>query len=502
MNCDKVRNLMAEYIGQALDDTTKEKIAGHIDKCDNCFVEIKKLDRTIWALECDSRAVKTSTVFLDDMEEKVLSDIKPHFKVRIPKKVLNLMAAVAFAAALVLAFILFVPLNIRYKVYNAATFGKIYSTDDGTFGRRINISSTSGNVKITAAKIAADDMGTDIYFKVGDQSGEYHIDSNTIFVKEKLMLQKNIGGGYRGIEITTQPGGFILQLSPVEDGTKVLHLSFSRIVHLAANGQTNSDVINGQWSFAIPVEKLKSLHCKLNKEVKAGDYELQFKNLTVGTTGTYLEYEYQDKDLQKTFGGFYKWEITCGKQVFQPQAMSGNSNGGKNLYTVEFKSIYTDLPNKIALNIRGYYEIKNYSKPIIIPVSISGQFPMEFKYNGNTITLTNLKDKNGNVQFDMVEPDGQRNYDYLNISIEDADGVRLGDKTDTQKYYVVDENGTQYNYDDVIKNYTKYGNKFLHIYSVDTIYGFRLQNPVNKYFNLAIYGSGSLIMFNKTITLR
>ena len=497
MDCERVRSLMAEYIGQELDSNTKDEADSHIDECDSCFNEIKKLDKVIWTLECDSRAVKTSLVFLDDMEEKVLSDIKPHFKVRIPKKVLKSMAAVAIFAVLIFAFILFVPLNIRYKVYAAATFGKVYSTDEGTFGRMVSVSSTSNNLKITVTKVAADDMGTVIYFKVEGQNGEYYVDQNGIFIKEELKLQ-NDEKSMLVVRSVPDNGGFILQLRPVEDGTRVLHLSFSRLYHLDSM-DNNENSINGNWSFAIPMEKAKSLSYQLNKSIKLDSHDILFKSLTVGSTGIYLEYEYHDDDAQKSFGGFYNFEIVCGKKLCQP-LMERNLKQNSNI--IEFESTYPDYPDKVAINIKSYYEIINYSHPIKIPVSLSGPFPMKFKYNGNILTIANFKNEGGNIQLDMVEPDGQRNYDYLNIDFEDAAGNSLMGGTVSQKYYAVDENGKEYNYDDVINNYAKYRDKHLHIYPVDTVYSFKMQNTDSGYFNIAIKSAVGLTRANSTIILR
>lgn len=499
MNCDKAKDLMADYIGQDLYEDTKEEMACHLDECDSCFNEIKEIDRVIWALECDCRTVKTPSGFLSGMEEMAVKGIKPRIsipKVKIPKKVIWIASSVLTAALIVFAFVHFAPLNLKYKLYSAATFGKVYSTDDGTFGRRLNISSTSSNIKVTATKISADDMGTVIHFKVDGQDNPCYADYSSIVVKEKLNLHSplviNPSGG-----ISIESGGFILYLNPVDAGTKLLHISFTRIFPLTAD--MNGDAVSGTWSFAIPVDKINSVSYDLNKDYNLDGYGITFKKLVTGPTGTYLQYNCSRENPEKYMAGFFDWELVSGSQRCEQVTAVGFS---QNSYIARFQSIYPNDSGKMALNIRSYNETTNYKEPIKIRVNLSGPFPMEFKYMGNTITIDNFKNDGGNIQYDMIEPRRKRNYIYMFTSPEDSDGSVLNASYTSQKLYIIDENNVEYDYEDIKKNYTKYQGKHLQFYPIDTAVNFKMPDKDSKYFYIVISGSQSINKVNKTVNLK
>lgn len=501
MNCERVRNLMAEYIGQALDYITKEEVAVHIDSCDSCFKEIKELDRAILALEGDCRTAQTLPDFLNGIEEKVLKGIKPRIRFREiikSKKTIWAASAAAVIALIVITFMSFAPLNLQHKVYSAATFGRVYSSNDGTFGKKLNISSASSNIKITATKISADDMGTIIYFNVDGPDDEYYPEFSNIKVKEKLIDTTLLGTRpYTGALI--QKGGFMLYLGSADNNTKFLHISFSDMNY--QDDTHDRRATNGEWSFILPVEKIHSVTCDLNKAIDVDGYGIKFEKLVSGPTGTYLLYNYASSSPEKFFSGINTCELVSGKQRYRQLSSMGISPDPENSQIKRFETMYPDNPGRIAINIGNYYESVKYMNPIKVPVSIGGLLPVNFKYRGNTITIDNLNNDSGTVQFEMVEQHGGRNYISADPSFEGQDGTALQVNSVSQKFYVLDEDNVEYNDDDIGYD-PKYQGKNLEFYPTDTVYSFQMQNKGMKYFNIVIKDSINICKVNKSVILK
>lgn len=501
MDCERVRNLMAEYIGQDLDDSTKEEVACHLDSCDNCFNETRKIDRTIWDLECDCRASQTPLNFLNGMEENALTSIKHRLdisKIKIPKKIIWTASMVAAVALLVAAFMRFAPLNLRYKAYAAATFGKVYNNDEGTFGKKLNISSTSSGIKVTAAKISADDMSTDIYFEVAGSSYVCYPDFNNLVIKEKAKTWDQISNQQIS-GLSPYSGGFVLRLNPVENGTNMISLSFSKIDHVL--GSQSTVTVDGAWSFEIPVKKINSVSCDINKNYNLDGHNIRFKKLVSGPTGTYLQYECDINNIEKHITRLIECELVSGSRGFQCVT---NANYSGNLYNTElFESMYPEGLGKVTLNIKSYMEETNYGTGIKIPVNLRGPFPMHFQFDGDTITIDNFEDDGGNIKFDIIEPSKNRNYYSMNYYFQ-VGYDSLNHSEASKNYYVVDQNNVEYSYDDVIKNYTKYLKEGKHFqgYITDTAVSFQMPNNKSKYFNMIISSSQDIKKVNKNIILK
>ena len=501
MDCENVRNYIAEYIGQALDVKTKEEIGHHLDKCSSCFNEIKKLDSVTWKLECDSRSIKAPADFLQGIEEKAVGGIKPH--IRIPvwfiKTAITAAIAAALAAVLVAAFILFIPQNFKYMIYNSVTFGKVYSTSDGTFGRRLNISSTSKNIKVTAVKVSADDMATIIYFKADLPAGQSIGAIEGVNVQEK---QQAAGENIVQVQslaaiFKSTSGGFALYLKPIAMKKQVLYILLSGIDLYNEDPAKN---IMGTWSFKIPVEKLKSITYNINNNFTVDGYSISFKKLTAGPTGTYLSYQILNSDTKNTFTGLYNWYISYGKKVCKP---TDYTNGEENSLIDRFESIYPVKPEKISINIKSVMEdINNREEKIKITVPFSGPFPREFNYNGNTIRIDNFIDNGGSIQFDLIEPGGQRNYTFLQYNITDSDNNVIEYETKFEKCYVIDKDNAEYDYENVSKDPLKYADKYLQTYPLDTRISFKIQSKDSKYFNIIIEGAENIRRVNKTIKIK
>lgn len=501
MDCERARNLMAEYIGQNLDDNVREEVSYHLDSCDGCFNEAKRLDRTIWTLECDCRGSKTPQSFLNGIEEKVLAGIKPHMrlpKAAISKKIIGIAAAATAVVLLVAAFMRFVPLNIKYKVYAAATFGKVYSTDEGTFGRKLSISSTSSDIKVTATKISADDMDTVIYFKAEGPDDGYYPDYSSVVTREKLKKQTRLGmNPLSGVSFVN--GGFALHLNPVETGTKMLHLSISRMIRTVS--RKDEEIVNGSWSFEIPVEKINSAFYDMNKSYDLNGFSITIKELVSGPTGTYLQYVCDTTNPEKFITGFNECELINNKKIYKEAGGIGLEG---NISIHEFTSMYPDNPGKVTLNVKSLVEVTTYIKNIRIPVSIKGPFPMSFQYNGSTITIDNFKNDGGNIKFDLIEPSKGRSYDSMFYRFQDEKGANLGASVIPQKYYIIDENNVEYSSDDLSKNNLKYmqeGKRF-QMYATDTAISFSIKDKDMKCFNMVIDGSQNIDSVNKSITIK
>ena len=485
MDCEKARKYMAEYIDQNLDDNIKEEVDSHLSSCESCFNEIKKLDSVTWKLECDSRSIKTPADFLQGMEEKAVGGIKPH--IRIPGRVIISSLAAITAAVLLISYIVFVPQNFKYRLYNTVTSGKVYSTEYGTFGRKLNISSTSNNIKITVTKVAADDLQTIIYLKTeGSAVNGYGISDGDVLINGK---QENSPG--RGIvENTIDRYISKLILDPIETDRQTLNVTLKGL-HESVNKSDKK--IDGTWTIAVPVEKLKSRVYNIDRTVNLGEDNICFKSLTVGSTCTRIEYCFPDRNNMNIMEA----KIINGAKEYDAYGYSSAGNGQYN--TVDFETIYPDNPENFKVNIKEYCTNTMLKDNIMVTINLKNKHPVEFDYMGNTIKIENIKINGSEAVFDLLEPDKPRNYTDLNINCDYNEAFM---SMNTADYCAADENGRVYDYNDYLSNYTKYKGKSVVLYPVKTVVSLDFPSGLKDQFKLYIDGSQNIIPVNKIVTLK
>lgn len=495
MDCEKVRYYMAEYIGQDLGNNLKEEVDRHLSVCDSCFNEVKVLDNTTWQIESDSRKVKTPADFLQGMEDAAAQGAKPH--IRIPRRILIASLTAVTAAALIIAFILFVPQNFKYRVYNAATFGKVYSTEYGTFGRKLNIFSTSNNIKITVTKAAADDLQTIIYLKIEGSTANACV----IYDEDVLINGKRENNNSRGIAENIGNYSSILILHPVETDSQTLHITINGL-HEIFN--QNNEKVNGKWSFAVPVKKLKSKTYIIDKTLNLGEDRICFKRLIVGATCTRIEYSFPDYDSMQNNNNkdmlqnmlLMEIEAVNGQKKYNEAVISNINNGQYD--TVDFETIYPGNPENFKVNIKKYYKNIMLLNNIEVTVNLKGKFPVEFDYMGNTIKIDNIKSEGSIVSFDLYEPDRPRNYTELSIHPDSEVSMSM----ESRDYAVVDENNRTYDYKDYLENPEKYEGKSIILYPVKTAITIEYPPGFKNQFKLYIAGYQNIIRANKIMTLK
>jgi Predicted transmembrane transcriptional regulator (anti-sigma factor) len=497
MDCEQIRDCIVEYIEGTLDESTKDKVEGHMETCDGCFNEIKAIDKTICGLEKNSRDIAVAPNFLDGIAENILKNYNPKIN-SVKKQLKRSTIPIAISAGIlcaVLAFIIFAPQYFKCKLLNIVTMGKVYDTSDGIFGRKLNISSTYSGIKATVTKVSADDMQTVIYFKVESPDGKgYRPDE--IAIKEKWGNQPNI------TRISNNGNdGFYLYLKPVDTGKKVLHISFIRLLSMSeGNNPVDFKGISGNWSFTVPVKKMDSVSKNIGSKLKLDEGEIAVNNLQIGPTGTKINFYCTNtgnpnRCIESFNIGFQDGE----KQYYMTSFDAGELYKGKSsAFSILFDSVYTDNPKNLKLHIYSYQTRVINSSAIQIPINLDGPFPVQFDFLGNTIKIDNLKVSDRMVTFDIIEPKGNRNYNYMSCIFEGNIGRP---NMTNQEYYIVDENNVEYDYNDIVNNYNKYSDKNFTKYPTKTTYMIERNSQTDKQISLIISGYTGINKVDKIIPL-
>jgi hypothetical protein len=500
MNCETVKNSMAEYIGSTLDDSLKVEIEEHLEFCDDCFNEIRAVDKTIWNVEKSSRSIKAVPGFLDGVAENVLKMHNPIINnVRKRLKRIAVPAAISAVVLTVAILIMFlVPQRLKYRMLNAVTFGRVYDTSYGTFGRKLNISSTYDTTKITVTKVSADDIQTIIYFKVYGQEGNrcFLNGPESVDVKEKWPNGPFNSNSF--IEYNPYEGGFRLYLSPIDTAKKALHITLKQVISLSnnsGNAISYANVIKGNWSFTIPVEKMDGKSMDVNYKLRLNDGELTVNKVQTGPTGTKVDFNYQRVNSDSLFMGLSDSQLQDGLKMYRITNYTGNDTR----FSVIYESAYPHSPEDLNLCINSCYSAVMYTQTKPIIVNLDGPFPLKYDFLGDTIAIDNLKVDQNRITFDLIEPKRKREYTQINIDFQGS--FNKFDMTGDE-YYIVDEDGVEYKYDDVVKNPDKYRDKHIIYYPVKQSYIIEPKDMTQKQFTLNIMGYTSISRVDKTIPLK
>lgn len=504
MDCADVKDYMVEYIDKNLNDDLREKVASHLDICDDCFNEIKAIDKTAWKLEESVRNIKIPSDFLTGMYEKVLKDYNP--KREANKKLLKAGSITGIVIAALLFVFFLVPKNERYRlldVIDIAMSGKSYSNSYGAFGENLSISSTDRGIKITVVKVAADDIQTLIYFEIqGDENSAYYIQDGDVNIKEKVGSY-----GFMSYEYSANKQSICLMgLRPIDAENKVLHVKIGKIYkRMIKNGTEDikADAIVGNWSFDVPFKKFKSRSYLLKSTAEIDGHKMQFKKLTVGLSCTVIDVDCQDRTFLNSIR--YDLILKNGSENYRcmyniPQIDVVTSTATEKLF---FRTIYNDRIKDLSIYLGSHTDYMEDKDKTRVYIDFKGNFPMEFYYLGNKITIDNFKKDDDHIQFDIIEPE-VRSYMDMSIGINQQDNsknVLLG--SSAYERTIIDEKGKKYDYDDVIKNYeTKYKDKLFTAYALKTREEIGGIEKNQKGITISITGHSMIKRFDRTIPLK
>lgn len=419
MNCEKIRDYFMDYIDGSLNDEDRQMVDSHLMNCKDCREELVMLKALVYDMGTDREEIQVPEDFMNNLRERV-RDTQSRGKRKIKPLRTLLIAAVILTMSVVTVFAAKEPILELIKLVNPQK--RIDTLVDKGMGNRLNISKVDKDIKITIKEVLADDAQTVISYKIEDlkngkeyAAGFYFED---ITVKEKW--------GNSGVSADTEmiastsnfKGQGTLTLLPIDTSEKTIHLTFNKLREIA---DPKSNIIEGSWSFELPIKKYAGKSYELNSTVKIDNYTITFDKLTISPTMTKLSYKLlggkiEGNQLTKKIIGLEDLIITSGDKQYksyefaQVQMSPPNSiEFGNN--EMRFETMYFDDPKELEIHIKRINTQTHEDKPVEYDIKLDSSERQEFDYRGTKISIENLKVEE-DITFDIVQ-----SSDYANSKL-------------------------------------------------------------------------------------
>jgi hypothetical protein len=459
MNCERIRDYFIDYIDGSLNTEEKQMVESHLKDCKECSEELVMLRDLVSDLSKDREEIQIPESFMNNLKERVNDTqfggrrkIKPLRTLLIAAVILTMSVATVFAAK--------EPIMELIKLVNPQK--RIDTLVDKGMGHRLNISKVDKDIKITVKEVLADDAQTVISYKIEDlkdgkeYSAGYYFEDVT--VKEKWGISGEAADTEMIVSASNFKGEGTLTLSPIDTSEKTIHLTFNKLRETA---DTKSNIIEGNWSFELPIKKYAGKSYELNSTVKIDNYTITFDKLTISPTMTKLSYKLlggkiEGNQLTKKIIGLEDLIITSGGKQYksyefaQVQMSPPNSiEYGNN--EMRFESMYFDNPKELEIHIKRINTQTYEDKPVEYNIRLDSGERQEFDYRGTKIAIENLMVQE-DITFDIVQssdyanskfawfefrPQGEWGADRHFSTVGNYEGLYYLDK-DNKKYQYMD----------------------------------------------------------------
>ncbi|QAT41702.1 DUF5643 domain-containing protein [Clostridium sp. JN-9] len=504
MECDDIRLKFIDYLDNNLTAEDEKKLVDHIEGCEECRKELESLKKLVNEINENAENISVPEDFMDNIGQRALKIGPPVIKKKkAPFKIL-LIAAAILIMSMATVFATKNPMAELIKLMNPEP--RITNTVNNGVGKRLNISKTDKNIKITITDVVADDIQTLISYKIEDLNNgkEYNIRfDDGIIIKERWGNQIKDTNIEMYTSLFNNEGKGILTLFPIDTDNKTINLSFTKLE--AKTGDT-TEIIDGNWNFQIPIKKYQGKSYNINATIKADDYVINFTKITISPTLTKINFNCSNggkknerindlEDIRIVADGKEYKPYNFGHESWIPYSTVGY--GDKEM---TFDSMYFDNPKNVEIKVNRISTQITEDKPKEFMVKLDETSPQEFEYLGTKLVINDLK-VSDNITFNLKQPINSSKFETLNIVFWPFNGHSqekhfTGAGNYNEAYYI-DKDNNKYGYYDALLIWDKIRTKNPVLYIANTSYKLHPSDGLDikheKFIRMIIDG------YNKTV---
>ncbi|MCM0647128.1 DUF4179 domain-containing protein [Clostridium swellfunianum] len=423
MNCEAIKEYLIDYLDGNLSEEEKIKVSKHLEECEECRQELYEVEKMISEIEQSREDIVIPKDFMLNVKNKVDSTKNGGRKLRKSLRTM-LIAAAILTMSVATVFAAKEPIMNLIKLINPDS--RMNKLIDRGYGNKLNISRTDKNIKITVTDVVADDMQTLISYKIEDikEGKEYRIKYNDgIDIKENWVKQLE-GTNIKMYTAVFNSGGTgTLTLYPIDTDDKTINLTFKKLITKSGDSE---EVVEGNWSFEIPITKHEGKSYDINASIKVENYTIEFNKITISPTLTRLGFNCRNggKKNERVLGLEDVRIFVKGKEYKPYNFGHGDWNAysavgyGNNEMT--FDSMYFDNPKEIEIRVTRISTEISESKPVELFVKLDEDKPQEFEYLGTKLLVNNLK-VGEDITFEFNQPEYSDKFEMLSTEFWPAD---------------------------------------------------------------------------------
>ncbi len=472
MKCDEIRQSFMDYLDGNFTAQEEKNIIDHLEVCKECREELAELKRLVSGMDESKESINVPENFMKNIKARALKiDCQGAKTKRRPLRVL-FIAAVILTMSVVTVFAAREP--IMELIKRISPESRINNIVDKGIGDRFNISKIDKDIKITITDVVADDIQTLISFKIEDlKSGkEYRVKyDDGIDIKERWVPQINDTTIKMYNSIFNTEGKGTLTLYPIDTDKKTINLAFIRLETITG------DIMEGNWSFEIPIKKYHGKSYDIKTRVKVDNYSIFFNRITISPTLTTLYFNHSSGyNRNEEMLGFEDIRIIANGKEYKPYNFG---NGNWNPYStigygddeMTFDSMYFDNPKDIQIKLSRISTRITEEKPKEFVIRLDKTSPQEFEYLGTKIYIDNLK-VGEDITFDLKQPVHSKEHEILSTNFwpanEHSSEKYFGAGGNHNEVYYVDKDDNKYEFFDALTRWDEIREKRPVIYVVNT----------------------------------
>lgn len=446
MICKEIEEKLVDYIDGILDEEDTIAVNKHIEHCEDCKNNLDDLKEAINYIGDVNKNIEAPYDLMETIKKEV--QIKRNL-VRKPRVKIGYIALVSIIMTLLITSVF---ANESIQTYLERWKGKSLEESQSIeqliaegYGEKINIISEDKNIKMTVESVMADDINTVLLIEVEDLNGETKY--APILSEDRIVVNGNFNYYLPGnsdafkMDKARIQGSFLLY-TPEKNKTRTV-LSLSSIasehdeieliinalqiiseentsVPHAIGGQYyydkhSEDIIEGLWSFKVPVKTSESIIYDINEEMILDGNKIIFNQLKVSPTMTTLTYKFNKRQNKEyIIDHLNNISIEADGKLYEMKSYGRGSMRTNNYRpsegTISFDTMYFQIPNKIKIKVGGYNISVNERS--ILEVDVSKSFPQEFQYLNSKIRVTNIQGDENIIRVSMDNL-GEKYFDRL-----------------------------------------------------------------------------------------
>jgi RNA polymerase sigma factor (sigma-70 family) len=470
-SCKEYHKHYIDYLGRTLDRSKKVEFEIHIYHCRGCHEELSFFQDIMLTLTEVTDAFSVPSSFMERVKGKVVETEKRRQDRKKKCKLMGLAFASTLALIIFTGFITNGFTNIYYSWvdWRNQEDEQLRAFFKSELGERLNMEEVSSGVKVKIKSAIADEVQTLIYYEIEDTNEEnrymmnfydgikvendyeiMNLAAHSVYSPpvEQLELKNEEKNVYRGK----------ISLPPILPDSGTIELKLTHLQKLVQDPESPTgfktvpyeemEYIEGNWSFDIPVTKQPSIVHELDKETKVDGIPIRLDKLIIAPTATLLQYSYQNNRADKRIEiiNFASLE-TKGKKV-QADLYTGNSfidtnqNSDWTSLQTSFETLYFEKPKEVNIQFASIHlSIEKHKK---IDIDVSKDFPQNFEYLGNNLSIDKVKIGNPTEVVIKNEVTEDRVYESLQFQITSDNDRKKTSMGMSGDGVLIDKNGKQY----------------------------------------------------------
>jgi Domain of unknown function (DUF4179)/Sigma-70, region 4 len=432
--CHNYQKHYLDYLGRTMGRPEKVDFEIHIYHCRECQEDLASFQEVTLTLARLAEDIPLPEGFMERIRSRIDEREVRRQKRKKKRKTILLSIAGVFALLIMTGF---VTGGFRSFYYS-------YTEEDEQLrailqhglGERLNLEAESDGVKITIRSIVADDVQTLVFYEVEDMKKENWYMMNSyegIYIEnERDIMNMESNNQYysppidqdeiHNEDMNVYKGTMSLKPVAVDKGT--IKLNVARLMQVPHDpkeglaGERGMTFAEGDWSFEIPFEKQPSRVHKLDQVVEVGGIPFRLDKLTIAPTTTVLQYGFQNNRQKERID-----MINFDSLIVNGEKKEANHYGGNmyvdsydqqdwSAFTASFDTLYFDDPKEVTVQFGSIRLTVDDRKTI--ELRADADMPQTFEYQGNTVTIDEIKV--GNPAHVLLTHDVSKKRKYENIN--------------------------------------------------------------------------------------